>query len=49
MNVELVAVAVMSVDLLQLGLVQGLVPGLIQVVDVLWKIVHHDLWEVKEI
>ena len=32
MNVELVAVAVMSVDLLQLGLVQGLVPGLVQVV-----------------
>ena len=31
-NVELVAVAVMSVDLLQLGLVQGLVPGLVQVV-----------------
>ena len=32
LNVELVAVAVMSVDLLQLGLVQGLVPGLVQVV-----------------
>ena len=31
-NVELVAVAVMSVDLLQLGLVKGLVPGLVQVV-----------------
>ena len=31
-NVELVDVAVMSVDLLQLGLVKGLVPGLVQVV-----------------
>ena len=38
-NVELVAVAVMSVDLLQLGLVQGLVPGLVQVVTHLVHVV----------
>ena len=39
MNVELVAVAVMSVDLLQLGLVQGLVPGLVQFVAQLVHVV----------
>ena len=38
-NVELVAVAVMSVDLLQLGLVKGLVPGLVQVVGHLVHVV----------